>query len=461
MQDELAVISLSLLFVALGCQPAWQPPDDGVPKGCASSWSHAVPLHRGLGLSTHLSWGSDEAAVTSREAELAAWAELGVGTARRDLYWSSVEPERGVWDFSGTDLLVDAVEGADAELLGLLVYGNTWACSDCEDSKYPPDDPADYANYAAALVERYGDRVKRWEIWNEPNGGLRFWKPVEDPVAYAELSLAASRAIHAVDPAAEVSLGGLFWPDLLFATPGPEFLDAVLEAEPELVQELDAVSWHPYRYPFTAPELSDDYQPSLIQESCALQEQLAAHGASHLDLWITELGWHTALDALYEGASDEDQAAWLVRSAVLAWAQGSSMYLWYTFRDSGTSDSDQEARFGLYDSAGEAKPAAVAFGVLSTALEEVDTGSIEDRSQLLGLGEDAYAYELRGEEQALWILWTVDEAQQVTVPAAGSVRLIDLDGSERSLDPEREAVSLTIGPTPRLLLTPAGATGLE
>ena len=63
-----------------------------------------------------------------------------------------------------------------------------------------------------------------------------------------------------MDPAAEVSLGGLFWPDLLFATPGPEFLDAVLEAEPELVQELDAVSWHPYRYPFTAPELSDDYQ---------------------------------------------------------------------------------------------------------------------------------------------------------------------------------------------------------
>jgi hypothetical protein len=351
------------------------------------------------------------------------------------------------------------VDGAGAELLGLLVYGNDWACSDCGDGNYPPDDPADYATYAAALVERYQDRVQRWEIWNEPNGGIRFWEPVEDPVAYAELALLAAQAIHAVDPGAEVSLGGLFWPDLLFATPGPEFLDAVLEAQPTLVDELDAVAWHPYRYPFSAPEHSDDYQASLLEEGCALREQLAAHGGERLDAWITELGWHTAPDALYEGVSEEEQAAYLVRSTVLAWAQGSSMYLWYTFLDGGDSDSDQEQRFGLYSHDGEPKAAATAMGVLGRAVVGGGYGSISDRSVPLGLDEQGYAYRLEGEEAELWILWTTELERELTLPAWTDATVMDLEGGERTVEPDRGAITVEIGPAPVFVTLPLEPPG--
>ncbi len=450
-------MSRSVLVAALltaGCTPAWEPPGGGVAKGCDDSWSYGRPLADGLGLSTHVGWGTSDDAVDQREAELAEWPGLGVRLARRDLYWSSVEPERGSFDFEGTDLLLDSVEGAGAELLGLLVYGNTWACSDCEDSKYPPDDPADYAAYAAALVERYEGRVDRWEIWNEPNAGLRFWKPEEDPEAYAALTLAAVRAIHAVDAQAEVALGGLFWPDLIFGTPGPEFLDAVLSAEPELVDELDAVAWHPYRYPFSAPEERNEFQDSLLDESCALREQLRAHGGERLDTWITELGWHTAPDALYEGVNEEDQAAFLVRSAVLSWASGSSVYLWYTFQDGGTSDSDQEARFGLYNHDGTPKQAAQAFSVLARAVGEDPGGSIEDRSVPLGLDESTYAYLLSGEETDLWILWTTEGSGEVTLPAWTEASVLTLEGEESTLDPEREAVTVTVDGDPAFVRIP-------
>jgi polysaccharide biosynthesis protein PslG len=453
------LLRLLPLLVLSACTPDWEPPGGGVAKGCDGEWSYGVPLDRGLGLSTHLSWATDEAATASREFELSQWPGLGVQTARRDLHWSAIEPEQGSFDFTGPDLLIDAVDGAGAELLGLLVYGNDWACSDCGDGNYPPDDPADYATYAAALVERYQDRVQRWEIWNEPNGGIRFWEPVEDPVAYAELALLAAQAIHAVDPGAEVSLGGLFWPDLLFATPGPEFLDAVLEAQPTLVDELDAVAWHPYRYPFSAPEHSDDYQASLLEEGCALREQLAAHGGERLDAWITELGWHTAPDALYEGVSEEEQAAYLVRSTVLAWAQGSSMYLWYTFLDGGDSDSDQEQRFGLYSHDGEPKAAATAMGVLGRAVVGGGYGSISDRSVPLGLDEQGYAYRLEGEEAELWILWTTELERELTLPAWTDATVMDLEGGERTVEPDRGAITVEIGPAPVFVTLPLEPPG--
>lgn len=443
-------------LASAGCVPDWEPPGGGVAKGCVEGVRYDEPLEVGLGLSTHLGWGTDEAATAAREAELAAWPWLGVRSARRDLHWSSVEPQQGVFDFSGPDLLVDAVEGAGAELIGLLVYGNQWACSDCDDDNFPPDDPADYAAYAAALAARYQGRVRRWEIWNEPNAGLRFWKPQEDPEAYATLALAAAEAIHAVDPAAEVSLGGLFWPDLLITTPGPAFLDDVLSAQPGLVDELDAVAWHPYRYPFTAPEHSDASQPSLIDDSCALREQLVGHGGEHLDTWITELGWHTAPDALFEGASEEEQAAWLVRAAVLAWSQGTSMFLWYTFRDSSDSDGDQEARFGLYDHTGSPKPAATAFSVLAGALAGRGCTGLDDRAPLLGLDEQGYAWEIECDDDALWVLWTTEGSQPVSVPAPDRAdgTVMDLRGGSATLAGDHGAVTIDIGPEPQFLRIP-------
>ncbi len=450
--------ALACALLVTGCDQGWQPPGGGVAKGCLQQVGFDEPMARGLGLSTHLPWGEGETDSARRGFELQSWASLGVGTARRDLHWSAIEPEQGSFDFSGPDLLVDAVEGAGAELLGLLVYGNAWASQESDDTAYPPDDPQDYAAYAAALVQRYQGRVRRWELWNEENAGVRFWKPQEDPEAYAALALAAAQAVHAVDPEAQVALGGLFWPDLLMNTPGPEFLDAVLLAEPDLVEALDAVAFHPYRYPFTAPELADEHQDSLVQQTCALRELLSDHRASALQPWITELGWHTAPDALYEGVSEQDQAAYLVRSALLALGQGVPMNLWYTFRDGGDSDSDQEQRFGLYgydadpleDPQARPKPAATAMGVLASLLGEHT--AIADESEALGLDEQSWAYRLSGGEGSVLAVWTLEEGAQLSAAAEGAAAVVDLWGEQQAPAVDDGAVLLEISDLPSFVL---------
>ena len=457
-----ALFLFLFLFLLTSCAtpdpvpPLYEPPGDGVPKGCSEWALHDRPLVHTLGLSSHLPWGDDDTSTAQREYEVQRWAELGVRVVRRDLYWSTIEPEKGVFDFEAADRVVDAADSVDAEVLGLLVYGNSWATEGTDDTKYPPDDPADFGDYAAAVAERYRGRIQRYEVWNEPNAGVRFWKPEEDPEAYGGLLIEAADRIHEVDPDALVSLGGLFHPDLAFYTPGPQFLDEVHAAYPDLGDHIDAVAFHPYRYPFTAPEFEDDVQPSLLTDLCETRQQIEAMGVDRL--WITEMGWHTADDALFAGVSYEDQAAYLVRGALISAAQGCEMFLWYTFRDSGTDDADQEQMFGLHehdadvvaDPPAEPKPAAAAFAVLAQVLGEHDT--VRDRSQELGLDGDTYGFELSGGADAVVALWTAAADTTVLVPGEGSAEIVQMDGETSSVEATSGAFELVVGPRPVYLV---------
>jgi len=418
------------------CEP-WTPPGGGEPKGCVQDARHDVQLATRLGVATHLEWGDSEQASAYREFEADAWEQLGVGMARTDFTWARIEPERGQFDFTGLDRVVAAAEARGVELLAILDYGNRWASSS-EDSLSPPDDLTDFGDYVEAVVQRYRGRVRHYEVWNEQNLGYAFWHPTEDPVGYGALLEEASARIRAGDPEALVSFGGLFQPHLFVNTEGEEYLRQVAAAV-DLASLVDVVAYHPYRYPFTAPELRQESQESLSDTTCRMADALADLGLSDVPLWITELGWHTALDALVSGVSEDEQAAYLVRSVLLAFGQGVEQFTWYTFRDSGFDSGDQEQMFGLYafdedptlDPEPRAKPAVAAFASLSRALAGHDR--IVDLSEWLGLDEDTYAYQLTGDVHTTTALWTVGAAQTVRLPARGDAVLLALDGSETEL----------------------------
>lgn len=418
----------------------------------------------GVGLSSHLEWRDDEVSEARRAFEIARWDEIGARLIRRDLNWSILEPVQGEFDFTLADRTVDAAESVGGEATGLLVYGNAWACESSDDTTTPPDDPADFGNYAAAVAERYRSRIRRYEVWNEPNAGIRFWKPEEDPAAYGALLIEAADRVHEVDPDALVSFGGLFHPPLFMTTPGPVFLDEVFDAHPELADHIDAVAFHPYRYPFTAPEEGETHD-SLVDSTCDLYEQLEARGGGDLELWITELGWHTAPDAFVTGVDEADQAAYLVRSTLLAFAQGVPVYQWYTFRDSGDDPEDQEQMFGLYgydpdptDGVdAEPKLAATGYATLTTQLGAHDR--IEDLSVWLGLDDSTYAYLLSGGDGETVALWRVEGEASVRLPADGEATVTSMRGEWFEVSPEDGAVELTVGPEPAFVRVPGSRFG--
>lgn len=443
----LRLVSLMLLGACGSGQEA------AVEKGCESEVRFSRPIVDGLGLSSHIEWGDSAEEQARRAQELEMWRELGPKVIRRDLTWNVLEPEPGEWNLDPVDRVLESTAAIDADFVALLDYGNPAYPPFADDRAHPVDDPADFARYAQTIAETYGDQLTLYEIWNEPNAGYAFWKPKEDPEAYAALVAETVPVLRAADPGATVALGGLFWPDLAFNTPGPEFLDRLLELLPDLAG-VDAVPVHPYRYPFTPPEAVEDHQGTMVDEICGARAQLDEAGLQDVELWVGELGWHTAPDSFAPGLSDQEHASVLVRAAILSFAQGATQFGWYTTRDSGTNTEDQEQMFGLvgYDpdpldgDQAERKPAYAAFSTLVEMLGAHTT--IGDLSRELKLDGQTYGYRLSGGATPIDVFWTDGPKRSLRLRHDGrAVVLTAIDGSQQYL-PAGGSVQLELQSSP-------------
>jgi polysaccharide biosynthesis protein PslG len=364
----------------------------------------------------------------ARPQDVALRVEAGARWVRRDVAWEKVEREVGVFDFTEADAVIDAEVAAGVEVLVVLDYGHPAYAADANgDSTMPPDDVADFGRYAAAVAEHFRGRVSAYELWNEPNFFL-FWKPAPSPEGYAALAAEAAERVRLVDPDATILLGGSLgnWDTLSFDGQPWGFLEAALAARPDLLERVDALAFHPYTWlQQEPPEVStgtvDTAQTGYVDMITDLRRIASEAGRSELPLWATEQGFHTATkDALSRGVTEEEQGHLLVRSTVLALAQGVEKVFHYTYRDGPTDPYNKEAHFGLVrhasgDEEPERKPAFEAHQALASALE--GAVRVEDLRGELGLAPDVFAFRLvsvRGDDTL--IAWT-------TAPGGASLGL--------------------------------------
>lgn len=354
-------------------------------------------------------WDADH-----RAAMVSALQQMGVRTLRHDLRWDYVQFARDSWDWTTEDAWMDAAHAGGFDVIAMVAYGVPWATSQPgADNFYPPDDPADFAAFATASAERYGDRVSRWEIWNEPNSGFRFWK-VGDPPAldgdaagYAALFVAAADALHAAQPDGEVEIGGTFFHEQ--GIPGSvTFLTEAAAAEPRLLEVADAVAWHPYTLypPRVPPEEGEDGEIALWDMDAAV-----AGASGGLPRVITEAGWPSSGDV-----DPDEQAAWTIRELALAQALGTRDVCFYTLEDD-TDPNNPEHNFGLWTHrVGAIKPAGEALAEAATMLDGAECHGRADDT--LGLPEDVIAVRWVTEDAAITAVWSVDDEVDVTIPGS-------------------------------------------
>ncbi len=116
----------------------------------------------------------DECAETGHDArpgDIDRIAGLGIRTLRYPILWEKVAPERpGCFDFGWTDERMAMLKERGIEVIaGLLHHGSGPHYTSLLD----PDLPAKFADYAAAVAERY-PWVRRWTPVNEPLTTARF-----------------------------------------------------------------------------------------------------------------------------------------------------------------------------------------------------------------------------------------------------------------------------------------------
>lgn len=284
--------------------------------------------------------------------------DMGVSFVRMDLSWSWVESTAGVYDFSDFDDLLDALEARGMWALLILDYGNRLhADGTTPDGRpLPPQSAATidaFGDYAEAAARHFAGRSVRFEVWNEPNIP-QFWPPAADAAAYAALAREAVARVHAGNPAALVSTGGLSGVDVAY-------LRQVVAAGG--TAGADAVGVHPYRR--GAPE-------SAVEDLLALR----AVAPTGLPLWDTEWGYSSAWygegdpEGGHGAAARAQQARMLVREVLTAWILGFPLAVLYDVRDDGDDPSDAEHNFGLIAADYADKPAAVAVRTLSRIAAE-------------------------------------------------------------------------------------------
>jgi len=296
----------------------------------------------GLGVNIHFTDG--------HRADLLRIHEMGFRVVRMDMIWELVERQRGTYDWSHYDALVNDLRTAKLTPLLILDYANPIYVPGLAASSSKPSPAyaallagaprAGFLRFVHAAAARYGRNVV-WEIWNEPD--LNFGQPI-DTDGYVGLAMESCRRIRSTVPDARVI--------------GPAASNfAALPLLRRFVAAdrarcFDAISVHPYRN--GPPEsVLQDWASLFGLAECANQPSCPA-------LVSSEWGYAVTSGA----ATAERQANYVTRVYLLNLLAGVPLSVVYDWQNDGTDPDDKEANFGVIDHSGVVKSAGLALGRL-------------------------------------------------------------------------------------------------
>ncbi|HEY5759517.1 MAG TPA: discoidin domain-containing protein [Steroidobacter sp.] len=376
-------------------------------------------------------------------------AKGGLSFMRFDMRWPQIEPTAGNYTFAPTtpyfidyDVLISSLTNAGIKPLAVLGYSNP--AYDNDTRPYSPAGRTAYANYAAAIADRYGAQLE-YEIFNEYNHpeGFAMGNCDWSVSCYLPMLQAAEAAIHAEAPSAKVVLTGM-------AGLSPLWLGGDTQVQPEYnfisynwledfldaggANYVDVFNIHNYTVEtstgaltFGTPEGDNEI---IVQNVKSLLANYPA--AAGKPLWLTEAGWSTYPTV---GVSETVQAAYLVRDAVLTLRKGLNRYEFYDlFDDSPYASPDGNwgmLRHPQYYPAIAPKPAFVAQAVLSRKLD----GYTYSSSDSLGANVYSLVFTKSG-SPSVRVLWTTNpNATGVDVAATSAFNVTSTLGAVSSVTP--------------------------
>jgi hypothetical protein len=204
-------------------------------------------------------------------------AAMHASAIRLDVAPALIFPSQtGQPDFSGLDDVMTLSQQYHVRVLADLFTIPPWlagctADSAMAQSRCAPADEAEYGSIVSQIVTHADPVIRDWEIWNEPDS-LQFF--TGSPQQYAMMLRTAHDAIKAVDPSADVLLGGISsssgmsWLAQVLATPGADAVHA-----------FDIANVH-----------ERGWVDGLVGDLVGWRWFLAAHGFDG-PVWVTEHGY--------------------------------------------------------------------------------------------------------------------------------------------------------------------------
>lgn len=338
-------------------------------------------------------------------------------------HWFNLEPRKGQWNFSKTDIAMRLMESRGIDVLFTLYGTPAWASSrpdlkgvnQAYGESALPKDIADWENYVRTVVRRYRGRISAYELWNEPRvREVDGEKALFSATELVELGKVAYRVIKEEDPDARLTT-----PTMDGGEGGIRRLDACLSAGGNKCA--DIVSFHYYGLPEDIPRYH-----------FSLKRMLVKYRMQSLPVWNTESGYliedptspnthPISTGAFARVLPDYEAAAWMARSLILAASVGIERFYWFMWdgRNMGLITNIEK----------KINATGVAYGVL---YEWLVGKYISTASSL----SDFLVFKIYSDEiLSGYVVWTRDyKKREFNVPLDWGVRYINrLDGSRESL----------------------------
>jgi hypothetical protein len=361
----------------------------------AAPVSPAVEDQR-FGVMTHFAQGWD-----------ASWISLitqdAVPDVRDELYWQTVEPQKGQFVFPGQyeRYMTELKKNNISPLIILSFENNNY---DGGETPYTEEGIAAYARYAVEVLRHYGKQIKAVEIWNEYNGTFCKGPAAKDrAVTYLRMLRVAYAALKHERPDVIVVAGATsgipvpYWEKLL-AGGG--------------LASMDALAVHPYRY---------ELPPEGLEVDIANLQNLVRkyNGGKPKPIWVTEIGWDTKASLAPGDLAIDNviQAKFLVRAYALLLSADVKRVYWYLLHD------DNGLKMGLIrdDVKRSPKPAYVA---MATMIQQLRGASFIRRE-----ATPSYLYSLvfaRPSGDMVRVIWSL---KPFVVAVKGVTAVVDIQGN--------------------------------
>lgn len=327
---------------------------------------------------------------------------LNYSHIKQTFAWRDMETERGVWDFSHADRIVEMAAARDIQIIARLGQVPDWAAiyagdaptRDDENQDAIPQDLADWAHYCSTLAERYRGRIAAYQIWNEPNLAREWGYFPPDAAQYVRLLAACSAAIRAADPAAIIISAGLAptgrYDDL--AHPDDVYLDAMYRAG--FQQHTDVVGVHAPGYGQAPTYGPDDAAADGLHRSSAfrrvedLRKIMLQHDDAARQMAILEFGWTTDTinpDYAWHAVDEATQAQYIVDAYAYAaahWRPWVGLMSLIYLPAQNWTPQDEEYWWAIVEPTGRVKPAFFAIASMQRYCgERVIDGWLPDMSE--------------------------------------------------------------------------------
>lgn len=256
---------------------------------------------------------------------LAALRAAGFGWVRLHFNWSTIEPAPGRFEWSEADRLVAAIIAAGLEPVAVLNTTPDWALAPTDavakNHLAPPADFADFARFAAAFARRYGDHIRYYQLWDEPNIAPHWGARHINPVGYAQMLRTAAPAVRTADADA-VILAAALAPTRdrgHLAIDEVYFLQRMLAAG--AAPFFDVVAVQPFGFGYSPTHPRQELETLNFARAALMRRALVAAGLGDKPIWAVRYGWNRLPNSPWGAVTPAAQAEYAVGALEHAWRE--------------------------------------------------------------------------------------------------------------------------------------------